>query len=104
MRKFFAAGVTAILTVIMVAAPASAGTVEAQGNVTVFSVELSPLTVWENPSGCHKLPFDAHVLVNQTDQPVKIYADPFCMTPDLSVQPGYGSHVAPGSGSFSVDA
>ncbi|GAA3863970.1 hypothetical protein [Streptomyces sedi] len=72
----------------------------AEGEVSVFSTEFGPLTTYDNPVGCHKLPLDAHVLSNQTERPVTIYADPFCVTPGLTVQPGYGSHVAPGSGSF----
>ena len=42
------------------------------------------------------------MLTNHTDRPVTVYTDPFCLTPGLTVQPGYGSHVAPGSGSFSA--
>ncbi|PKW18384.1 hypothetical protein [Saccharopolyspora spinosa] len=80
------------------AVPASAAT----GQVTVFETEAQPLTTYENPEGCYKLPLAAHVLNNQTDKPVQIYGDPFCMTPSLTVQPGRGSHVAPGSGSFSL--
>lgn len=74
----------------------------ANGEVTVFRTELSPLTVYENPDGCKKLPADGHVLVNQSDKPVTVYGDPFCVTPGLTVQPGHGAHVAPGSGSFSA--
>ncbi|MGW3467627.1 hypothetical protein ACWDKQ_03980 [Saccharopolyspora sp. NPDC000995] len=81
-----------------VAVPASAAT----GQVTVFETEAQPLTTYENPDGCYKLPLAAHVLNNQTDKPVRIYGDPFCMTPSLTVEPGRGSHVAPGSGSFSL--
>ncbi|EPD93682.1 hypothetical protein ACH4LN_16930 [Streptomyces albus] len=81
----------------------SGGTASAAtGDVVVFQTELQPLTQYENPEGCHKLPAAAHVLTNRTDKPVKIYGDPFCLTPGLTVQPGYGSHVAPGSGSFSA--
>ncbi|WP_433869047.1 hypothetical protein [Saccharopolyspora sp. CA-218241] len=81
----------------------SAGAATAStGEVAVFETELQPLTSYANPTGCHKLPMAAHVLVNQTDQPVRIYGDPFCLTPSLTVQPGHGSHVAPGSGSFSA--
>ena len=72
------------------------------GEVVVFRTELSPLTVYEEPHGCHKLPADAHVLTNRTDRPVTVYGDPFCLTPGLVVQPGHGAHVAPGSGSFSA--
>ena len=72
----------------------------ATGEVTVFELETVPLTVWTNPVGCVKLPLAAHVLTNQTDGPVRIYADPFCLTPSLTVEPDHGSPVAPGSGSF----
>ncbi|NSC24384.1 hypothetical protein FM076_25825 [Streptomyces albus subsp. chlorinus] len=74
----------------------------ASGDVVVFQTELQRLTHFENPRGCHKLPAGAHVLTNRTDKPVTIYADPFCATPGLTVQPDHGSHVAPGSGSFSA--
>lgn len=74
----------------------------AQGEVSVFGTEVTPLTNYANPSGCHKLPLDAHVLSNHTDRPVTIHGDPFCLTPGLTVPPGHGSHVAPGSGAFSA--
>lgn len=74
----------------------------ASGEVTVFQTEFQQLTTYEDPDGCHKLPAAAHVLTNGTDEPVRIYADPFCAGPSVAVQPGYGSHVAPGSGSFSA--
>lgn len=88
----------------LLAASATAGTAVAaeEGDVVVFRTELSPLTVYHAPDGCQKLPSDAHVLANRTDRPVTVYADPFCLTPGLIVKPGYGSHVAPGSGSFSA--
>ncbi|MEZ7006295.1 hypothetical protein VM636_04330 [Streptomyces sp. SCSIO 75703] len=74
----------------------------AEGEVTVFQTELQPLTVYRDPAGCHKLPAAAHVLNNATDGPVRIYGDPFCLGPSVTVPPGYGAHVAPGSGSFSA--
>ncbi|MFF0461876.1 hypothetical protein [Streptomyces mexicanus] len=88
----------------LLAGTAFSGTAAAAGSdeVVVFRTELSPLTVYEDPHGCHKLPADAHVLTNRTDRPVTVHADPFCLTPGLVVQPGYGSHVPPGSGSFSA--
>ncbi|WP_206323780.1 hypothetical protein [Streptomyces sp. HNM0574] len=70
--------------------------------MTVFSTEFNSLSVYENPSGCHKLPLDGHVLVNRTDKPVTLYGDPFCMTPGMTVQPDHGAHVVPGTGSFSA--
>ena len=70
--------------------------------VTVFQTELQSLKTFENPSGCHQLPPGSHVLANQTDEPVRIYGDPFCVGPSVTIPPGHGSHVAPGSGSFSA--
>ncbi|MDQ7810754.1 hypothetical protein Q5425_44120 [Amycolatopsis sp. A133] len=70
----------------------------------MFSTELQELDTWEAPEGCQKLPAAAHVLINETDEVVNTYGDPLCTTPGASVQPGYGTHVAPGTGSFSVGA
>lgn len=98
-RAFMLAAAGALL-----AASVATGTAAAagQGDVVVFSTEVTPLAVYHDPYGCQKLPADAHVLTNHTDRPVTVHADPFCLTPGLIVQPGYGSHVAPGSGSFSA--
>ncbi|MFF7789823.1 hypothetical protein [Streptomyces sp. NPDC007991] len=74
----------------------------ASGDVVVFSTELQPLDVYRDPEGCRQLPAAAHVLSNLTDQPVKIYSNPFCLGPSLVVQPGYGTHVPGGAGSFSA--
>ncbi|MFJ8912946.1 hypothetical protein [Amycolatopsis sp. NPDC102389] len=74
----------------------------AAGSVVVFSTEFQRLDTYRNPEGCHKLPIAAHVLINQTSSGVVVHGDPFCLTPGLTVNPGYGSHVQPGSGSFSV--
>ncbi|POX38938.1 hypothetical protein C3486_20780 [Streptomyces sp. Ru73] len=83
----------------MTAVPAAAAD---GGEVIVFETELQPLTTYENPQGCYKLPIGSHVLVNQLDRPVQVYGDPFCMTPSFTVQPGHGSHLAAGTGSFSA--
>ncbi|MCD9875893.1 hypothetical protein [Streptomyces guryensis] len=83
------------------AAPGTATAAEPD-EVVVFATELAPLTVYPEPHGCHKLPVAAHVLTNRTDRPVTVYGDPFCLTPGLIVQPGFGAHVPPGSGSFSA--
>jgi hypothetical protein len=89
---------------VLLAGVAASGTaVAADSNeVVVFRNEFVPLSVYQDPHGCQKLPVDAHVLTNRTDRPVTVYGDPFCLTPGLTVQPGYGAHVAPGSGSFSA--
>jgi hypothetical protein len=93
-----AALVTAVITIGAVSTPAGAAT----GQVLVFETESAPVTIYEDPSGCHKLSAAAHVLINETGETVRIYSDPLCLMPSLAVPPGYGSHVAPGSGSFSV--
>ncbi|MEU5362352.1 hypothetical protein ABZ354_02395 [Streptomyces sp. NPDC005925] len=98
-RKIMFAAAGALLVGTAVSGTASAA---ASGDVVVFRTELSPLSVYEDPHGCHKLPADAHVLTNRTDRPVTVYGDPFCLTPGFVVQPGHGAHVAPGSGSFSA--
>jgi hypothetical protein len=100
MRKFLAVSVLIVAATTLVTA--STASAESAGKVTVFSTEFAALSVWDNPTGCVKLPFDAHVLVNQTDRDIQLHGDPFCLTPGPSVLPGFGSHVAPGSGAFSV--
>lgn len=86
---------------LVIGAPGSSA-LAATGQVTVFETEVQELTTYDDPSGCQKLPPAAHVLNNKTDEPVRIYGDPLCVGPSLVVQPGHGSHVAPGSGSFSA--
>ncbi|MDQ3786171.1 MAG: hypothetical protein M3422_02875 [Actinomycetota bacterium] len=102
MKKLLATAGAAIAVATTFAAAAPAAADPATGEIVVFSSEFTALTVVENPDGCHKLPFDAHVLANQTDKAVVVHGDPFCFTPGLTVAPGYGSHVMPGSGAFSV--
>ncbi|MGH3625805.1 MAG: hypothetical protein ACRDQ5_29210 [Sciscionella sp.] len=70
--------------------------------MTVFENEFTPLVDYSNPAGCYKLPLLSHVLVNHTASDVRIYLDPLCLGPSVTLRPGYGSHVAIGSGSFSV--
>ncbi|GHF94387.1 MULTISPECIES: hypothetical protein [Amycolatopsis] len=104
MKKVLASGVVMVLfgLVFAVGSSASADPAADTGRVVVFSSETQALDNWDDPAGCQKLPVAAHVLVNETDRVVDTYADPFCVTPGVSVQPGYGTHVAPGTGSFSV--
>lgn len=102
MKKFLA-GVALIAASTSLAAAAPAIAESNTGKIIVFSTDFTEAAIWEDPDGCVKLPVDAHVLINQTDKDVLIYGDPFCLTPGLTVAAGYGSHVAPGSGSFSVD-
>jgi hypothetical protein len=106
MKKFFISAAVAVLCTIpiVVGSTASADPGTASGRVVVFSTELQALDSWEDPEGCQKLPVAAHVLVNETDEVVRTYGDPLCMSPNLSVEPGYGAHVSPGTGSFSAGA
>ncbi|GAA3162780.1 MULTISPECIES: hypothetical protein [Streptomyces] len=83
------------------AVPASAAEPES-GEVVVFSTEVQPLHVYRDPQGCQQLPLTAHVLSNLTDHPVKVYGNPFCVGPSVSVPPGHGVHVPGGAGSFSA--
>jgi hypothetical protein len=81
---------------------AGAAQAAASGDVVVFSTEAQPLDIYRDPEGCRQLPTAAHVLSNLTDKPVKVYSNPFCLGPSLVVQPGYGTHVPGGAGSFSA--
>ncbi|GLW55734.1 hypothetical protein Kpho01_37450 [Kitasatospora phosalacinea] len=92
----------AVGSVLGLAAPAPAAARAASGDVVVFSTEAQPLDVYRDPAGCQQLPGLAHVLANQTDRPVKVYGNPFCLGPSVVAQPGYGTHVPGGAGSFSA--
>jgi hypothetical protein len=92
------AGAVAAFGLLGTALPVQAAT----GQVVLFFTELQPLTTWDNPTGCHKLPALVHQLNNHTDGDVQVYNDPFCLTPMLTIKPSYGSHIPPMSGSFSV--
>ncbi len=100
MRTMFTVvGMTASL---LASAMSPAQAEPATGFVLVFETEFTPAVRFENPSGCYKLPLTSHVLVNQTASTVTVHADPLCLLPGLPVAPGYGSHVALGTGSFSA--
>ncbi|PYC73885.1 hypothetical protein C7C46_24945 [Streptomyces tateyamensis] len=99
-----------VLTVMLAAATltgvAAAPAQAATGQVVVYSTQLEPLTVYQDPQGCTQLPPFAHVLNNQTDATVTVYADRWCTLPFTEnaltlgqLAPGYGTHVT-GAGSF----
>jgi hypothetical protein len=92
-------GVLAACALLVPLAPAAQAAI---GEVAVFSSELLPLKVYENPRQCNPLPVGAHVLVNLTNRTIVIHGDPWCLTPGLEVKEGYGSHVTPAAGSFSA--
>ncbi|HEX2297804.1 MAG TPA: hypothetical protein VHH34_04695 [Pseudonocardiaceae bacterium] len=87
--------------VVLLVRPALA----ADGEVVVFTFDYMPVVVYENPSGCYSLPVGAHVLVNQTGEPVSLYGDPLCLlpSPGPTVGSDQGAHVPPTVGSFKVD-
>lgn len=91
---------SAASAIIFPPAAASAPAPAAVGTVTIFSHELTPLIAHENPSGCTIVLPTAHVLINQTDTPVRVFGDPLCLSPSITVSPGFGFHLSPGSGSF----
>ncbi|GAA4430574.1 hypothetical protein ACFQV2_32540 [Actinokineospora soli] len=83
----------AVAATALAAQPAHAAT----GQVVAFTHEFDALQVWVDPSGCHTLPIASHLIFNQTDQVVVIYADPLCLLPIepfARVKPGYGTHVS----------
>jgi len=102
-------GIRALVVTVVCGAGLAAGATAnagadtaAAGAVLVFQHELTATTRYVNPEGCTKLPLAAHLLVNTTDEDVKLYADPFCLTYSMVVPPGYGAHIPPVTGSFSV--
>ncbi|MGH3693816.1 MAG: hypothetical protein ACRDRX_07485 [Pseudonocardiaceae bacterium] len=68
----------------------------AEGKVLVFTIELAAATVYDNPTGCIAFPPLAHIVVNQTNADIKIYAGPSCFGfPLVTAKPGYGGHISP---------
>ncbi|MFC3453797.1 hypothetical protein [Amycolatopsis speibonae] len=101
MNRFVAAAVSAASAGALMIVPNPPAQASA-GEVVVFSTEFTQLDTYRNPVGCKKLSITAHVLANQTSSDVVVHGDPLCLTPGLTVRPGYGSHVQPGSGAFSI--
>lgn len=101
-------GIRTLVVAVLCGAGLAAGTAasaeaeEATGSVLVFQFEVVETTRYVDPQGCTKLPAAGHLLANLTDTDVKLYADPFCMTFSMVVPPGYGAHIPPVTGSFSV--
>lgn len=102
-------GIRTLVVAVVCGAGLAAGTTanadtgaRATGAVLVFQHELTATTRYEDPQGCTKLPVASHLLVNTTDKDVKLYADPLCLTYSMVVPPGYGSHIPPVTGTFSV--
>ena len=92
-RAVRAGALAAVAVTVFAARPAAAAT----GEVVVFTHEFDAVTVFEDPTGCTALPIGSHVIVNQTDAVVVIYADPLCLLPIepfARLKPGYGTHVS----------
>lgn len=93
-RKTLSALVFAAALATGMAAPASAAT---PGTVIAHSSELQPLTIWQNPVGCKQLPVGTHIIFNELDHAITIYADPLCLlplAPISRVAAGYSTHVS----------
>ncbi|WP_410644307.1 hypothetical protein [Amycolatopsis sp. lyj-346] len=102
MKRFMAVLLSTLTaTALLMSASPAAGA--ATGEVVVFTAEVVPLDVHENPRGCYALPEGAHVLANRTDRPVVVYGTPECFgVPILTVKASWGSHVPPAAASFRV--
>ncbi|WP_372410666.1 hypothetical protein [Streptomyces luteireticuli] len=99
MRRFTAKNrlVMGLTAASFAAALTLGGGVPAQaagGEVVVFQVDALPLKHYPNPQGCTNLSTALHhVLINQTDRPVKVYNLPNCIgVPLATVQPDTGAH------------
>lgn len=83
-----AAKIGKVLVLAAVSAAGAQPVTADPGKVVVFEVETVKLTEFEDPKpGSHKLPLTAHVLINMINAPVKIHADPACLTPISSLSP-----------------
>lgn len=102
-RSVFGVVATAVLLCgVATTAQAEPEGARAEGAVLVFKNELSPSQRYDNPSGCTKLAPDSHLLTNLTDSRIRVYGDPFCLTPSLVVAPGTGAHIQTPISSFSA--
>ena len=70
-----------------------------------LSLQGTKLSIYPDPSGCHKIPLGGHVLDNLTNQMVYLYLDQSCTIPAPlpfnNLAPGYGAHISP-VGSFGM--
>ncbi|WP_156756585.1 hypothetical protein [Actinokineospora pegani] len=91
------AGAVLLALTLATAVPATAAAAEEPDQVVVFQHEFTELSVYPEPEGCVRLPLASHVIFNQTDEPITIYADPLCLVPIepvARIKPGHGSHVS----------
>lgn len=93
-RKTVIAVVSSAVLLTGMAVPASA---TAPGYVIAHTSEVQPLKIWKDPSGCQQLPLGTHIIFNETDRAITIYADPLCLLPAepfARVAAGYSTHVS----------
>ncbi|SDH52050.1 hypothetical protein SAMN05192558_111262 [Actinokineospora alba] len=98
------ASLASLTTVATASTVSMSETTSLPGQVVAFTHEFTELKVWNNPKGCQPLPAGTHLIFNQTDKTITIYADPLCVVPIdpfSRVKPGYGTHVS-AVGSFSA--
>lgn len=62
-------------------ATATTPTTPANGQVVAFIGDFLPTKTWENPTGCHPLPPATHVIFNETNRTIEVFADPMCLIP-----------------------
>jgi hypothetical protein len=94
MSRTLLAMTAAALLCLAVATPATADEHE---RVVAYNSEFTPVHVWHEPVGCNVLPFATHVIVNETDRPIRVYADPVCLVPlepTATVFSGDSTHVS----------
>ena len=87
-----------------VVATGIAGTAVAQApsdQVLVFIADaVVPVQKFQSPEGCHALPLGTHVVINDTDDAITLYAAPDCSGLGVPLDPGHGAHELPAFGSF----
>ncbi|WP_424189123.1 hypothetical protein ACOBQX_11960 [Actinokineospora sp. G85] len=91
------AGAVLLAVTLATAVPATAAAAGEPDQVVVFQHEFTELAVYPEPEGCIQLPLASHVIFNQTEEAITIYADPRCLVPIepvARVEPGHGSHVS----------
>lgn len=82
---------------------APVGVASGGGYVDVFAIDLLPMKRYQNPDGCVALEAVAHVVINYSGLPIRMFAGSLsCSLPSVPyvVLSGAGVHVPPGFSSF----
>lgn len=94
-RRIALLALTAAAVLTAGAVPASAA--PNPGRVVAFVGDFLPLQVWDDPTGCNTLPAGTHVVFNDTDRTIVVYADPLCLVPSEPMSrlaAGHSMHVS----------